>query len=169
VLSVPVCLLSRMKQRFASGRRGQALVEYALVVPLIFLLVFGLIDFGRLFFTELTLQYALRAAARYAVTGNHLPDTTNPSQTLSRLASIQQVAQQHAMGISVAGLQISSTVGGATGPGAAGGPGDSIRLSLTYNLPLMTPIIGQFFRNGVYTFTVSTAFKNEPFLASAQE
>lgn len=155
------------KARHSSAERGQATVEYALVVPLIFLLVFGLVDFGRLFFTELTLQYALRAAARYAVTGNHLPNPANPSQMLTRVASIEQVAQRHAMGIDVSGLQISSRSGGVAGSGA-GAPGDIVTLSLTYNLVLMTPIIGQFFPNGVYTFTVSTSFENEPFPPSQQ-
>jgi len=155
------------KARHNSAERGQATVEYALVVPLIFLLVFGLIDFGRLFFTELTLQYALRAAARYAVTGNHRPNPANPSQMLTRVASIEQVAQQYAMGIDVSGLQISSTSVGAAGSGA-GGPGDTVTLSLTYQLVLITPIIGQFFPNGAYTFTVSTSFKNEPFPPSQQ-
>ena len=149
-------------------RRGQALVEYAMVVPLIFLLVFGLIDFGRLFFTELTLQRALRIAGRYAVTGNHLPNPADPGHSLSRVASILQVAEQNAMGINVSGLQISSiTSGGAAGSGA-GGPGETVKLSLTYNLTLLTPIIGRFFQSGAYTFTVTTYFHNEPFPPAQQ-
>lgn len=150
------------KARHNSAERGQATVEYALVVPLIFLLVFGLFDFGRLFYTEMTLQYALRAAARYAVTGNHLPNPANPSQFLTRVASIEQVAQQYAMGIDVSGLTISS------GSGGAGMPGDTVTLSLQHTLKLMTPIISQFFPGGVYTFKVSTSFKNEPFPPSQQ-
>jgi len=157
-----------MKKWVTPCRRGQALVEYALVLPLIFLLIFGLVDFGRLFYTELTLQYALRAAGRYAVTGNHLPNPAIPGQTLSRAVSIMQVAQQGAMGIDVSGLQISSTTSGGAAGSGAGGPGDNVRLSLTYNLALLTPIIGQFFPNGVYTFTVNTSFRNEPFPPSQQ-
>ena len=144
------------------------MVEYALVLPVMALLIFGLIDFGRLFFTELTVQNALRIAGRYAVTGNHLPNPANPSQPISRAASIKQVAQQNAMGIDVSGLVISSrTSGGALSMGA-GGPGDTIQLSLTYNLTLLTPLIGQFFQNGVYTFTVNTYFHNEPFPPTLQ-
>ena len=149
-------------------KHGQAMVEYALVLPVMALLIFGLIDFGRLFFTELTVQNALRIAGRYAVTGNHLPNPANPSQPISRAASIKQVAQQNAMGIDVSGLVISSrTSGGALSMGA-GGPGDTIQLSLTYNLTLLTPLIGQFFQNGVYTFTVNTYFHNEPFPPTLQ-
>ena len=150
------------------GQQAQAIVEYAVVLPLIALLIFGLVDFGRLFFTVLTLQNALRAAGRYAVTGNHLPNPANPNQPMSRNASIAQIAQQNAMGIDVSGLQISSsTAGGAAGTGA-GGPSDTIKLSLTYNLTLLTPVIGQFFPGGVYTFTVNTFFHNEPFPPAQQ-
>lgn len=158
--------MSKARRQFE--RRGQALVEYALVVPLIVLLVFGLVDFGRLFFTVLTLQNALRVAGRYAVTGNHLPNPANPSQPISRIASITQVAQQNAMGLDVSCLQISSSSSGGAASAGAGGPGDTIQLSLTYTLALLTPIIGQFFTDGVYTFTVNTYFHNEPFPPALQ-
>ena len=145
-------------------RGGQSLTEFALVVPLFFLLVFGIMDFGRLFNVQITLQNALREAGRFAVTGNHLTQGTN---TLSRVDSIKQVAQQAATGtaLTLSAIQISSTSTNA-GPGRAGGPGDTVTISISYDLHLLTPIIGQFFPNGVYSFTVNTTFKNEPFSPS---
>ena len=74
--------------------------------------------------------------------------------------SIIQVAQQAAIGIDVSNMQISSAGGG---KGSAGGPGDTLTISLTTNLQLMTPIVAQFFNNGTYTFTVGVTLKNEPF------
>jgi Flp pilus assembly protein TadG len=139
--------------------RGQSLVEFAMVAPLFFLLVFGITDFARLFFTQETLQYAVREAGRYAVTGQHM---TQGSNTLSRVASIQQVIQQNAMGINVSNISISS--GGLTNTvGAAGGPRQTVVVSVTDSLHLITPMIGRFFPNQTYTFTVSTSFMNEPF------
>ena len=143
------------------GRRGNTLVEFALVVLFFFLLVFGLIDFGRLFFTELTLQHALRQAGRFAVTGNHLPDPDHANQQLPRVDSIISVARQAAVGIPVDNIQVSSQVGGA---GSAGGPSDTMTISLNYDLPMITPMIRAFFPpDGIYHFTVKTTFKNEPF------
>ena len=50
-----------------SGRsEGQALAEFALVFPVIMLLVFGFIDVGRAVFTANTLSNAARQAARVA-------------------------------------------------------------------------------------------------------
>src|SRR5882724_8567455 len=90
------------------SRSGQSLVEFALVAPLFFLLVFGITDFGRLFFTQETLQFALREAGRYAVTGQHQADPKNPGSNLSRVASIKAIAAQKAIGIDVSKISISS-------------------------------------------------------------
>jgi Flp pilus assembly protein TadG len=48
------------------GARGQALVEFALVFPIITLLAFGFIDVGRAVFAYNTLTNAARQAARVA-------------------------------------------------------------------------------------------------------
>ena len=50
-----------------SGRRGQALVEFALVVPVLFLLFLGIVETGRLVFYLHTLNNAAREGARYAI------------------------------------------------------------------------------------------------------
>lgn len=44
--------------------KGAAAVEFALLLPLVALLIFGLIDFGRLFFVQISLTSASREAAR---------------------------------------------------------------------------------------------------------
>jgi hypothetical protein len=48
------------------SRRGQALVETALLLPIILILLLGAIDFGRLFFGYVTLHQAARVAANAA-------------------------------------------------------------------------------------------------------
>src|ERR1043166_377552 len=159
-----VARLAGVRRRSHYWRTGQATVEFALVLPLFVLLAFGIIDFGRLFFAQMSVQHAMREAGRFAVTGNHLTDPDKPDHTLSRVDSIIQVAQNAAQGIDVSGVQISSLEGGEHRPGRAGGPGDTVTISITVNLKLITPLIGQFFSpDGVYTFTASTSFKNEPF------
>jgi Flp pilus assembly protein TadG len=136
------------------------MAEFALVLPIFLLLVFAVTDFARLFYIEMTLQNAVREAGRYAITGNHQPDPNHPSQNLSRVQSINQIAQQAAMGLDVSNLTIVSASGGS---GNAGGPVDTVTISLTTKMQILTPIVAQFFKNGFYTFTVSVSFKNEPF------
>lgn len=53
------------------ARSGQTLAEFALTLPILLLLIFGIIEFGRIFQAWVTLQNAARAAARYATTGQY--------------------------------------------------------------------------------------------------
>jgi len=150
----------RARSRRGSLTAGNAITEFAVVVPLFFLLVFAVVDMASLFYAQTTLQDAVREAGRYAITGQHQPDPKNPGGSLSRVNSIIAVAQQQAMGLNISNIQISSVTGGS---GSAGGPGDTVVISLTSNVQLLTPFLSQFFKNGAYTFTVSTRFKNESF------
>jgi Flp pilus assembly protein TadG len=49
---------------------GQSLVEFAFVVPIFLLLVFGLIDFSRLLFTYISISNGAREMARVAAVSN---------------------------------------------------------------------------------------------------
>lgn len=46
------------------GERGVTSIEFAFVLPILLLIVFGLVDFGRAIWTQTTLDYAVQAAAR---------------------------------------------------------------------------------------------------------
>ncbi|MGI9579237.1 MAG: TadE/TadG family type IV pilus assembly protein [Microthrixaceae bacterium] len=56
---------------------GQALVEFALVAPMLFLVVLGIIEAGRFIFHSEILNNAAREGARYAIV--HGADATCPS------------------------------------------------------------------------------------------
>jgi len=51
------------------------MAEFALTLPILLLLMFGVIEFARIFQAWLTLQNAARTAARYAITGQWDPDS----------------------------------------------------------------------------------------------
>ena len=55
-------------------RKAQALVEFSLTLPILLLLTFGIIEFGRLFQSWVTIQNAVREATRYATTGQFNDD-----------------------------------------------------------------------------------------------
>lgn len=46
------------------GERGQSLVEFALIIPLFAVLLFALLDFGRVIYTQNTVEEAAREASR---------------------------------------------------------------------------------------------------------
>jgi len=58
-------------QKFRSGKHGQALTEFAITLPVLLLLIFGVIEFGRLLFSWLAVQNAARMGLRYAITGQY--------------------------------------------------------------------------------------------------
>ena len=48
---------------------GQTMVEFSLTLPILLLLLFGIVEFGRMFQSWVTVQNASREATRYAITG----------------------------------------------------------------------------------------------------
>ena len=51
----------------ARGRAGQSLVEMAMVLPVLALLTFGLLDFGRAYYFQVSITNAAREGARVAI------------------------------------------------------------------------------------------------------
>jgi len=80
-----------LKNYFASKRRlngehGAIAVEFALILPVLLLLLFGIVDFGHAWYMRHVLQNSCREGARYATryqtdaSGNRLlPSTLSPS------------------------------------------------------------------------------------------
>ncbi len=65
-------------------QRSQALIEFALVSPVLLLLLFGIIDIGRAIFYYDTLNHAAREGARVAVrASNQLPTDTDVLNAVS--------------------------------------------------------------------------------------
>ena len=62
--------MDRIRLLWASCR-GQTLIEFALIAPVFFILLFGIIDFGLMLNNRITLEHAVREGARYGmVTGD---------------------------------------------------------------------------------------------------
>ena len=55
-------------------RKGQTLIEFAITLPVLLVLIFGIIEFGRIFQAWISIQNAAREAARYASTGAYLEE-----------------------------------------------------------------------------------------------
>ena len=55
------------------------MVEFALIVPILLILLFGIIEFGRAYNTQIALQGAAREGARALALGNSATDAANDS------------------------------------------------------------------------------------------
>jgi Flp pilus assembly protein TadG len=120
------------------GRRedGQALVEFAIIAPLLLLLVTGIIQFGLMFNAYITLTDAVRSGARELAIGRGLSDPCDPAVT-------QTV--DSAVGISLPASQVTTTLsspdtcGSGSYPARSGGSeaqGDEATVSATYPFKL---------------------------------
>jgi len=72
-----------MMRRNTRGRRGQSLIEFALVLPLIFLLIVNTVNFGAFFYAWITVASAARTGAQYMVLGGAsatAPGEATPAQ-----------------------------------------------------------------------------------------
>ena len=65
-----------MVTRTTRNDRGAALVEFAMILPILILLVFGVIEFGRGYHTKSTLTHAAREGVRVAALDSGDPVST---------------------------------------------------------------------------------------------
>jgi Flp pilus assembly protein TadG len=68
------------KQRLLSSDDGQTMVEFALVLPMLAFLLFGIIQFGIVFNHYLDLTDAVRAGARVAAVSRQAGDPSGTAQ-----------------------------------------------------------------------------------------
>jgi len=76
-----------MPAKASTGQRSQALIEFALISPVLLLLVFGIIDIGRAVFYYDTLAHAAREGAREAISAS----TPLPTDASVLAAVMQQL------------------------------------------------------------------------------
>ena len=121
---------------------GQSLVEFALIAPLFFLLLFAVIQFGFLMGGQIGLTNGVRETARYAAT---IPNAT--------IASVRSELLDRQLPRAVPGFRSGSIVGGSTtvtycyytNPNHVPGtyPSYSLRVRVTavYRHPLFVPLV----------------------------
>jgi Flp pilus assembly protein TadG len=70
----------RRRGRRGAGDRGAALVEFAIIMPVLFLLIFAVIEFGWAFFQELDVRHAAREGGRLAAVDYRSTATSGDTQ-----------------------------------------------------------------------------------------
>jgi len=134
--------------RTAGSGKGVTIVEFALVLPLLLVLIFTIIDFGLYFFAQHTVQFATREGVRLALVGRTLTDASG--DPLSREGSIvKMITDKAAVAISPSALQISiypvnpdySDPANWRNTQDAGMPGDYMRVRTRYEYRFITPLL----------------------------
>jgi hypothetical protein len=87
----------RSVRSWTRSERSQGLTEFALIAPVILLLTFGIIDFGRGLYFYITLQQAANEGARVAVRASDFIDPNGAQHNWPTNADVQAAVQAHAV------------------------------------------------------------------------
>ena len=74
--------------RLLASRRGSTAVEFALAAPVLFLFLFGVFEFGRLFWSRSSLQFAVEETGRYAMVNNAATPDDITAYVVERLPGV---------------------------------------------------------------------------------
>lgn len=117
--------------KILKNNEGQSLVEFALILPILLLIIMGIIEFGIMINSYLTVRSASREAARAAVVGS-----TN-QEVMSLVSSI------------CPNLDSNNFILIITPSEGSRSSGDALTVDLKYNYYLTVPIISSIFNNSV--------------------
>jgi Flp pilus assembly protein TadG len=147
--------------RSGGRRHGQALVEFALILPVFLLIIFGVFDAGRLIFTYNTISNASRSAARVAIV-NQSTAGTNTCDTTQATAFAEGCALVAGAAIGTASADVQIDYKTADGAASCPNPkyiGCLAVVQVTGHFQALTPIIGQII--GPTTVTSTTTMPIE--------
>ena len=136
--------------RFARDERGASMVEFALVLPILCIFIFGAIDFGRALKVYNNLSAAARDGARYGAS------QSSPLDKLAEISARTQAAYQDAMGVALPANKIAVEFGPPVPPPADGPEWVKVKIN-NFEYDPWTPIPG----GQALTFNIRARFRWE--------
>ena len=118
-------------KRAFNNKKGQTLVETALVLPIIILILMGIIDFGMMFNNYLIVGNASREGARNAAVGAADSEIVSIVETVSGTLDVSKITTEISPDESLRKK------------------GDEVVVTVKYEYNLLTPVIGAFFAGQV--------------------
>jgi Flp pilus assembly protein TadG len=130
-----------MTTRSRPRRRGQSMVEMAIMLPVMLLLFLGIVESAVMFFAWVTVQNAARTGTRVAVTGQGMSDATRVAQVKAATqAMVNRLYNGNTATITVQSWANSTGAGTATNDDA-GAPCFLVQVQVTYTYSPLMPFI----------------------------
>lgn len=166
-------------RRFRRNRRGAAAVEFALVAPMFFAVLFAIIELALVFFASQILETVTQDTARLVMTGQAQGSSLTQQQFKDAVCARLQVMFDCVNGVYVdvrsysgfASVNISPPIDASRNfvndmKYCPGKDGDIVVVRLFYQWPIFVPGLGFNLTNMIGNkrlLTATAAFQNEPF------
>jgi Flp pilus assembly protein TadG len=146
--------IRRRNAQSAGVKRGQGLVEFALVVPAFFLILGAVIQFGIWFWDQNTLNQLVRDAGRYAATVQDCTALVGGADITTHVNTLKsQTPFAGTYGTTTVTLPVSGGTG--TCPPASNADVQWVQIKLDANVPVFFPLL-----NGAISSTAT--YRMEP-------
>ena len=149
----------KLRDHFRTTSRGQSLVEFALIIPVFLLFLVIAIDFGRIYFTNIELNNAVREAASYGATNPVDPQgmvaRANAERNAQAQGGEQTVLTSPANIVTRCATAANVTIPCDQSPGGAGA-GNTLTVTLKAPFSFFTPLIGAVLGNTVQISSSAT-------------
>ncbi len=135
-----------LKSKWVKNKKGQALVEFALILPILFMIVFGIVEFGRVFNAYVIVSNASREGARQAAVGKGDSEVRTKVKDVASSLSI-----------------VDDDIGIDPAKGSRE-YGDQVTVDVNYNLPIIAPFVDVILDSdgdGNYQLHASTSMRVE--------
>ena len=124
------------KPRFGWSQRGQTMVEFAVCAVVLLMLLFGIMDFGRMLYAYDFVDNAAREATRYAIVHG------NSSLKPASASDIQAFVSSMALGLNAKACSSAPTALCATTTWTPDNkPGSSVQVVVKYNFKPLVPFL----------------------------
>jgi Flp pilus assembly protein TadG len=124
---------------------GQGLLEFALILPVILVLVIGALDLGMAFHVKVVLENSAREGAYYMVYNLDRADV--PGSVNQAIAAVQAEAENSGVEIAAADVTVECLVGGVVNPGCP--IGSTVSVTAAHDTELLVDV----FFDGPLTLT----------------
>lgn len=155
----------RLFSRLIRCNDGVTAIEFALLSPVLLLMVMGIIEFAVIMFVSVVMESATDMTARLGSTG-YVPTGTSQAQEIINNVDSMTAGLLNANNITITTTSYSGfNEIGVAGQGTAnslGGPGDVVLYTVSYPWTIMTPIVSAVIGNKI-TLRASTVVRNEPY------
>lgn len=157
----------RRKSRFSSSSSGSTIVEFALIAPILLMIIFSTVEFGLIIFAGTLLDSAATEGARLGKTGSAY-NADNRDEAIRGYINEHGRPFLNSSNLRIQATTFSSiTAAGITGvtanPADFGTSGEVVAYTLLYDWKVVSPFLLLFSENGNYTISSTTLVKNEPF------